>query len=681
MKWFPIVLMAVCSCWGLLQPCAGSAQYLPCVDGFAGPYPCDGVDQLGFISLADCNASGANDVWGWWDDLTGKEYALLGLNNGLAFIDVTDPYYPVFIGKLPTATSNSLWRDMKVSGHHVYVVSEAFGHGLQVFDLHWLREVEDAPTVFLADATLNQFSDAHNLAIDEASNRLYVVGTNLADGGALIYDISEPASPQLIGMYEEGGYVHDAVAGIYDGPDAEHGGAALLFCAHPTHFSILDVSDASDVQALGTGAHPSNGYTHQPCLLPDGKHLLIGDELDEQQYGFNTRTLWWDVSNLDAPAYGGAFLGPTQASDHNQYAQHAFIYQSNYTAGLRILKSDDSAGFSLEELAWFDVHPLTDAVGFTGSWSNYPFLPSGNVLVSSMGAGLHILRPRWLQAEFSSTEVCQSDTATLEVTVPKDLGMEFTLTISETPGEIEVVGMPLTTYGTGTWQFEVVGLPTYLGAVEFKVTLAAEGWAWEVPVSVVVDGGAVWFRDEDGDGFGDPHYPAIMCSSQPGYAANSLDCFDGSAAVYPGAIEQCDAMDNDCNGWIDDELELTTWYRDVDQDGYGSSSVLVENCYCPAGYVAFPGDCNDNDPFTFPGAPGNQSGHDNNCDGTIGPEEANPCPGDYNLDNQVSVSDLLVILFDYGCAFNCAADMDGDGAVAVGDMLLFLSAFGMPCGD
>lgn len=671
----------VFSLLGGLLPWGAWGQTLLCEGGMAGPYPCDGVDQLGFLGLEACNAAGANDVWGWCDDLTGKEYALLGLNNGLAFVDVTDPFYPVYLGKLPTATSTSLWRDMKVAGHHAYVVSEAFAHGLQVFDLHWLREAGSTPDAFLADATLTDFSDAHNLTIDEASNRLYVVGTNLADGGVLIYDISDPGNPTLVGMYEEGGYVHDAVAGVYAGPDPDHSGASLLFCAHPTHFSILDVTDASDVQVLSTGMHPSNGYTHQPCWLPDGQRLLIGDELDEQQYGFNTRTVWWDVSDLDAPAYGGAYFGPTTASDHNQYADAAFVYQSNYTAGLRILKSDDTDGFSMQEVASFDVHPASDAVGFTGSWSNYPFLPSGNLLVSSMESGLHILRPNWLEAEFSSLEVCQNDTAFLQVTVPKDLGVEFTFSVNALPGDIEVLGMPLTTYGTGTWEFGVVGLPTYLGAVEMVVSMAAGDWTWHEQVSVNVDGGTVWFRDADGDGFGDPNHPAVLCSSEPGYADNALDCFDASAAVYPGAAEQCDAMDNDCNGWVDDGMDQIAWYRDMDQDGYGSMSFVVENCYCPAGFVAYSGDCNDNQPFIYPDAPGNQSGADNNCDGIIGPDEVNPCPGDFNLDNQVTVSDLLVILFDYACMADCESDMNGDGMVSIGDMLLFLSAFSMPCSD
>lgn len=656
-------------------------QTLPCMDGMAGPFPCDGIDQLSFISLETCSASAANDVWGWYDEETHREYALLGVNNGLAFIDVTDPYYPIYLGKLPTASSPSLWRDMKVYGHHMYVVSEAFAHGLQVFDLHTLREVNSTPETFLATATFNAFSDAHNLAVDESAGRLYVMGGNLAGGGVLIYDLTNPAVPALVGMHAESGYVHDAVALTYDGPDADYLGAQLLVCAHPTNWTILDTTDPSDVVVVSSGQHPSNGYTHQPLLLPSRKHLLIGDELDEQQFGFPTRTLWWNVSDLENPSYGGAYLGPTLSSDHNQYADEVLIYQSNYTAGLRILGHQESVGLTLNELAYFDVHPESNAPGFTGSWSNFMDLPSGNVLVSSMATGLHVVRPRWVEASFSSSEVCQTDTVQLTVSIPKDLGIECVVDLAGLPVGVVAEGLPFTTYGVGEWTFPVTGIASALGAVDLQVTVQGTevDWSWSETVSVVVDGGAVWFRDLDGDGFGDPNHPAVLCSSEPGYAMNGLDCYDLSAATYPGAPELCDAQDNDCNGLVDDELEVSMWYRDMDGDGYGNAANQVGNCFCPAGFVGLAGDCDDHDAFVYPSAPGNQTGVDNNCDGVLSEQELNPCPGDFNFDDQVTVADLLVILFDYACLNACQADMNGDGMVGMDDLLMFFAQFNATC--
>src|SRR5690606_20218176 len=96
-------------------------------------------------------ASGGNDIWGWTDPETEKEYALMGLNNGTAFVDVSDPVNPVYLGKLPTHTQSSLWRDIKVYADHAFVVSEASGHGMQVFDLTRLRGVT-SPQTFTVDA-------------------------------------------------------------------------------------------------------------------------------------------------------------------------------------------------------------------------------------------------------------------------------------------------------------------------------------------------------------------------------------------------------------------------------------------------------------------------------------------------------------------------------------------------
>src|SRR5215211_3723576 len=127
-----------------------AAANQPCVNGMAGTFPCNKVDLAALLPVADIDGTSAtgvtaNDIWGWTDPLTDKEYALVGLSNGVAFVDVTAPSSPVYLGNLPRHSVDSLWRSVKVYRNHLYVVSEAADHGLQVFDLTQLRNVTSPP--------------------------------------------------------------------------------------------------------------------------------------------------------------------------------------------------------------------------------------------------------------------------------------------------------------------------------------------------------------------------------------------------------------------------------------------------------------------------------------------------------------------------------------------------------
>ena len=108
-------------------------------------------------------------------------------------------------------------------------------------------------------------------------------------------------------------------------------------------------------------------------------------------------------------------------------------------------------------------------------------------------------------------------------------------------------------------------------------------------------GEATWFEDLDGDTYGSAS-SVVACNQPAGYSADNSDCDDSNNLIYPGAIELCDGLDNDCDGSVD-ELGASgeaTWYLDADSDGYGSSNSVV-SCSQPTGYVANNSDCNDND--------------------------------------------------------------------------------------
>jgi choice-of-anchor B domain-containing protein len=409
-----------------LWPAASPSDYqsrsaLPCQSGMAGDFHCHGIDLLSYVSLGDMGCTGnGNDLWGWTDPQTGVEYALMGCNNGTAFLELSDPENPLHLGNLPTQTVNSLWRDIKVYADHAYIVSEASGHGLQVFDLtrlrgHSQRPVEFSPTVHLAS-----FGKAHNIAINKDSGFAYVVGSGQCGGGLHIIDIRRPASPQVAGCFSADGYTHDTQCVIYHGPHRQYQGREICFNSNVNTLTIVDVTDKSAPVQLARESYDGVRYVHQGWLTKDHRHFLLGDELDERHFEHNTRTRIWDVTDLTAPFISGIFDSTEDAIDHNLYVHGKFVYQSNYTAGLRILDLAEVDQGMLSEVAYFNVIPHQHhelrhegGPGFSGTWSNYPFFDSGIVIVSTMGVdgepgGLFVVRP-YLEPSLITGQVFRSD--------------------------------------------------------------------------------------------------------------------------------------------------------------------------------------------------------------------------------------------------------------------------------
>ncbi len=160
-----------------------------------------------------------------------------------------------------------------------------------------------------------------------------------------------------------------------------------------------------------------------------------------------------------------------------------------------------------------------------------------------------------------------------------------------------------------------------------------------------------WYADADGDGYGDVNDTALGCTAPAGYVANRSDCDDTDAAVNPDADEQCDGIDNDCDGDVDedDAVDAGTWYTDADGDGFGDGGTAVVACTAPAGTVADGTDCDDANDTVHPGA-------DEVCDGVD-----NDCDGDVDEDDAID-------------ALTWYADDDGDGFGDAGDTTLACAA-------
>ncbi len=374
---------------------ATNTGFEPCEDNLAGIFPCDGIDLLGRVPLSEMSAGSGNDIWGWSDSQNNREYALVGLDNGTAFVDVTDTDSLVYLGKLPTETSASPWRDIKVYQDHAFIGAEANGHGMQVFDLSRLRDVDNPPVSFTADAVYSGFGNSHNIVINEATGFAYPVGTARNDafnGGVHFVDISDPRSPMAAGGYGSSGYTHDAQVVSYNGPDADYAGSEILIGSNEAFIVIVDVTDKGNPSLIAQLQYSNLGYTHQGWFTEDQRYFILGDELDEINVGFNSRTLVFDLTDLDAPVLHTTYSGPTSAIDHNGYVLGNDFFLANYTAGVRIIDISGIGAGNLSETAYFDTFVGNNTASFDGVWSLYPYLPSGNIIVNDINSGLFVLR-------------------------------------------------------------------------------------------------------------------------------------------------------------------------------------------------------------------------------------------------------------------------------------------------
>lgn len=404
----------------------------------AGPYPCNNVSLYAMLTPEELLSEPSgnleprlNDVWGWMDPLTEKEYALVGLSDGLSIVDVTVPTDPVVMAKLLANNSTgkqiaadrrfpwffnhdeedgfkeaSIWRDMKVYQNTLYVVSEEQNAGLQVFDLTRIRDIQSPPAMITEDFRYTRFGNAHNIAINEETGYAYVVGSTSGEicaerGGLHMISLSEnPLQPEYAGCYFEekaggrirNGYIHDTQCVIYRGPDSSHFGREICFSSSEITFTITDVDDKQNPFTIFNSTYDGNAYSHQGWLTEDHRYFFMNDELDERTTGNNTRTYVWDVQELESAEIIGFYEHPTRAVDHNLYIYNDIMYQANYTAGLRVLDVSNPLPEAVQEIGFFNTTPNNNQPVFEGLWSVYPWLSGDKVIVSDIHNGLFILK-------------------------------------------------------------------------------------------------------------------------------------------------------------------------------------------------------------------------------------------------------------------------------------------------
>ncbi len=314
------------------------------------------------------------DIWGWRNPADNKEYALVGVTNGFSIVDVSIPESPNQVQFV--SGTNTLWRDVKTWGNYAYVVNEG-GGGLLIVNM---SNLPGSISTFSWNGGIG-FARAHNIFIDE-NGIAYLCGSN-GSLGTLMLDLNvNPTNPPIVGSYTTR-YVHD----LYVRGDT-------MWTAEINNgiFSVIDISNKAAPVVMATQSTSSN-FTHNLWLSDNGQYLFTTDEVSGANVDAYDVSDLSDIRELDRFRPG---TGPNSAP-HNVFANGNFLLTAWYRDGLRI--TDATQPNNMIEVGWYDTSPLSGS-GFNGAWGVYPYLPSGNALVTDIEQGLFVLTPTYVGAAF-----------------------------------------------------------------------------------------------------------------------------------------------------------------------------------------------------------------------------------------------------------------------------------------
>lgn len=380
-----------------------------CENGLAGDYPCQHINLLGHLSLAEMGMSDpslrATGHWGWRDEEHGRDYVLIGLGDRTGFVEVTDPENPIFLGHLPAhqPDGQSEWWDIHIYQQVAYIAADVpSNNGIQIFDLTQLHHLTGTlPVTLTATAHYGDIDTGHNLWINADTDFLYVAWTTGDEcaPGVRVLSLADPLNPTFVACFGDPP-LSDAECVLYDGPDETYHGRELCFLSSDDNISIYDVTDKENITRTATLTYPGLHRAHQGTLTPDHRHWLMTDMRDEMMQGHNTRLYIIDIQQIDQPQYSGYFEYDTAAMDHDILVKGELAYQANLQAGLRVLRLGDVGTGGLEEVAYFDIVPASDSPMMTGAWNPFPWWANEHlVTVSSTNGGLYLLEldlpPSW----------------------------------------------------------------------------------------------------------------------------------------------------------------------------------------------------------------------------------------------------------------------------------------------
>jgi choice-of-anchor B domain-containing protein len=343
---------------------------------------------------------------GGYVDSQGNEYALVGYESGLSIVDVTNPTNPVEVFTVPGTTST--WREVKTMDTYAYVTTEGCCNGLQIVNLAYLPDSIQYKQWKGSGAINNQLETIHALHVD--GGHAYLFGSNLFNGAGIICDLADPWNPVYKG-YTPGTYIHDGYVR-----------ADTLYSAHiyDGYFSVFDVTNKTNPILLATQSTPTQ-FTHNLWLNDAGTALFTTDENSNSFLGSYDITDLSNIKELDRVQ-----LTPGSGSIvHNTHTLNDFEIVSWYKDGIAIV--DVSRPDNMIITGSYDTYPQGTGNGFSGCWGVYPYLPSGNLVVSDINNGLFVLAPNYVRGCYLEGLVTDTNTnAPLNNVVVKILGPSIT---------------------------------------------------------------------------------------------------------------------------------------------------------------------------------------------------------------------------------------------------------------
>lgn len=338
-----------------------------------------------FSAALGVNFNSGSDCWGYTSP-SGREYAIMGLNSGFAFVEITNPSQPDIVGFV--SKPSALWGDAAIIGQYAYLVSDSAGDGIRIANL---SNIDNGVVTLAATRMPSGLRTVHSALAHNGV--LYVSGSNLPSSGLVALSVTDPLNPVVVGNYS-GTYCHDFQLHTYtSGPYA---GKTIAFgFMGSAGMDVIDYTNTASPVRLSRTQYANLAYNHQGWLNSATNLLYVNDELDEMNNPNVTACLTriFDVSNLASPQLVGSFATPNNVVDHNNYIRDGVLYQANYRAGVQLFDLRVGSGLNPQRIGWFDSYPGADAREFNGAWSVYPYFPSGTTIVSDIEGGLFVLDP------------------------------------------------------------------------------------------------------------------------------------------------------------------------------------------------------------------------------------------------------------------------------------------------